>query len=204
MRRWLVAAAALILGVGTSAVLLLVAPSRDSIEAYATARDLPAGALIDSGAIQLERVSAAGARSFLFTVGDERQLAGKRAGHDLMGGQLIQRSDLLDSRSAADRRLVFVPIKDVPSAQPGGRVDLLVLTGSPDHPSVAPFALGVEVRAQASNGLVLVVASRHAAAFVYAAASMRLAAVVAEPGAADGAETPVDSADQAMAEAAQR
>ena len=205
MKRWLVAAAALLLGGGVSAVLLVVAdPSRNSIEVYATTRDLPAGAVIDAGAIQLERVGGAVARAFLFTIGDEGQLTGKRAGHDLVSGQLIQRSDLLDSRSSADRRLVFVPIKDVPSTGPGGRVDLLMLNGSADHPSVAPFALGVEVRAQASNGLVLVVPSRQAAAFVYAATSMRLAAVVAEAGSAGGAETPIDSADQALAEAARR
>ena len=205
MKRWLVAAAALLLGGGVSAVLLVIAdPARNSIEVYATTRDLPAGAVIDAGAMQHERVSEAGARTFLFTIGDEAQLAGKRAGHNLMAGQLIQRSDLLDSRSTADRRLVFVPIRDVPSLAPGGRVDLLVLSGSVDHPSVVPFALGVEVRTQVSNGLVLVVASRQAAAFVYAATSMRLAAVVAEPGSAGGAETPVDSADQALAEAARR
>lgn len=205
MKRWLVAAAALLLGGGVSAVLFVIAdPSRNSIEVYATTRDLPAGAVIDAGAIRLERVGAAGARAFLFTIGDERQLTGKRAGHDLISGQLIQRSDLLDSRSSADRRLVFVPIKDVPPSEPGGRVDLLVLSGSADHLAVAPFALGVEVRAQVSNGLVLVVQSSQAAAFVYAATSMRLAAVVAEPGSAGGAETPVDSADQALAEAARR
>ena len=205
MKRLLVAAGALLLGGGVSAFLLVVAdPSRNSVEVYAATRDLPAGAVIDAGAIQLERVGAAGARAFLFTIDDEAQLAGKRAGHDLMAGQLIQRSDLLDSRSAADRRLVFVPIKDVPSTEPGGRVDLLMLNGSADHPSVAPFALGVEVHAQVSNGLVLVVASTQASAFVYAATSMRLVAVVAEPGTAGGAEVPVDSADQAVVEAARK
>src|SRR5579859_5689414 len=165
MKRWLVAGAALLMGGGVSAVLLVVAdPSRDSIEAYVTTRDLPAGAVIDAGAIQVERVSAPGERALLFAIGDEGQLTGRRAGHDLMAGQLIQRSDLLESQSAADRRLVFVPLKDVPTTEPGGRVDLLVLNGGADHPSVVPFALGVEVRAQVSNGLVLVVASKQAAA----------------------------------------
>jgi hypothetical protein len=50
-----------------------------------------------------------------------------------------------------------------------------------------------------SGGLIVVVTSRQAAAFVYAANAMHLVAVIAEPGAADGAENAVSSPDQAIA-----
>ena len=202
MKRWLVAGAALLLGGVVSASFLFVAdPARNSVEAYAVARDLRAGAVIDTDSVQLERVSVASGQDLLFVVGQEGQLTGRRAGHDLQSGQLIQRSDLLAAGAAADHRLVFVPMKDAPAADPGDRVDLLVLSGSPDRPTVSTFALNVEVRAQLPNGLVLVVTSRQAPAFVYAASSMHLAAVIAEPGAAAGAESPVESTEQAIAEA---
>jgi hypothetical protein len=92
----------------------------------------------------------------------------------------------------------------VPAAGPGARVDLLVIGGTPDHPTVLPFALGVEVRAASASGLTVMVTSRQASAFVYAASAMRLVAVIAEPGAAEGAEAPISSAIEAMAAAAQR
>jgi hypothetical protein len=130
-------------------------------------------------------------------------LAGMRASHDLVSGQLIQRSDAMDSSSAVDRRLVFVPVKDVPAADPGSTVDLLVVGGTPDQPTVIPFALGVEVLSTSPNGLTLIVASRQVSAFVYAAEAMRLVAVIAEPGSAAGAEGPVSSASEAMAVVAQ-
>jgi hypothetical protein len=69
---------------------------------------------------------------------------------------------------------------------------------------VIPFALGVEVRATSASGLIVMVTSRQASAFVYAADAMRLVAVIAEPGAAEGAEVPVSSSSEAMAAAAQR
>jgi hypothetical protein len=102
-----------------------------------------------------------------------------------------------------DRRLVFVPVKDAPPAPGGSRVDLLVVDGSPDHLSVSPFALGVEVQASVSGGLVVVVSSRQAPAFVYAAVAMHLTAVIADVGAAGGAEGGISTAEQAMAVAAQ-
>jgi hypothetical protein len=51
--------------------------------------------------------------------------------------------------------------------------------------------------------MVLVVASRQAAAFVYGANAMHLVAVIAEPGAAAGSEEPVATSQQAMDMAAQ-
>jgi hypothetical protein len=93
-----------------------------------------------------------------------------------------------------------MPVKDMPAAA-GSKVDLLVVGGSADHPTVTPFAVGIEVRSTAPGGLIVVVASRQAAAFVYAANAMHLVAVIAEPGAADGAEGSISSAGEAMAAA---
>lgn len=204
MKRWLVAFAALAIGGGVSAVLLFAAnPARDAVEVYVASRDLPAGASLGADALALDRINVASGRSLLFGRGDESKLAGLQATHDLASGQLIQRSDVMASGSVADRRLVFVPVKDVPAAAAGSKVDLLVIEGTLDHPTVVPFALSVEVRSIASGGLVVVVPSKQAAAFVYAANAMRLAAVIAEPGAAGGAEGAISSPDQAMAAAAQ-
>ncbi|HZK72895.1 MAG TPA: SAF domain-containing protein [Clostridia bacterium] len=205
MKRWLLAFAALAIGGGVSAALLVIAnPNRDSAEVYVAARDLPAGAALGADALALERISVASGRSLLFGRGDEAALAGLLATHDLASGQLIQRSDVMDSSSSTDRRLVFVPLKDVPLAAAGSKVDLLVIGGTAEHPTVLPFALGIEVRSTVSDGLVLVVGSKQAAAFVYAADAMHLVAVVAEPGAAGGAETAISGPDQAMAAAAQQ
>jgi hypothetical protein len=204
-KRWLVAFAALGIGGAVSATLLVLAnPGRDAVDVYVTARDLPAGSSLGPDAVAIERMSVASRQSILFGRRDESQLAGLRASHDLVSGQLIQRSDVIDAGSAADRRLVFVPVKDVPAAAPGSKVDLLVIGGTSDHPTVIPFALGVEVRSTNAAGLTVMVTSRQASAFVYAADAMRLVAVIAEPGAADGSEGPVSSSSEAMAAAAQR
>ena len=195
------------LGIGgavSAALLILANPGRDAIDVYVATRDLPAGASLGADAIAIERMPIASRRSLVFGRGDEPRLAGLRASHDLVSGQLIQRSDVMDTRSAADRRLVFVPVKDVPAAAPGSKVDLLVIGGVPDHPTVIPFALGVEVRSSNANGLTVMVTSRQASAFVYAADAMRLVAVIAEPGAAEGAEGPVSSSTEALAAAAQQ
>ena len=55
-----------------------------------------------------------------------------------------------------------------------------------------------------SPRLVVAVPAKAAAAFVFAGATMHLAAVVVEPGAAEGAELPVATADDAMALASGR
>jgi hypothetical protein len=204
-KRWLVAFAALGIGGAVSAALLILAnPARSAIDIYVAARDLPAGASLGLDAIAIERMPVASRESLFFGRADASTLAGMRASHNLSAGQLIQRSDVMDSTSATDRRLVFVPVKDVPAADPGSKVDLLVIGGTPDHPTVIPFALGVEVRSTSPNGLTVMVTSRQASAFVYAADALHLVAVIAEPGAADGAEVPVSSASEAMAAAAQR
>lgn len=205
MKRWLMAFVAVAIGGGVSAALLVAAnPARTSVEVYVAARDLAVGATLGPDVLALERISVAAGRSHLFSRGDESQLVGRRASHDLTSGQLIQRSDVIDANVLADRRLVFVPVKDAPAAVAGSRVDLLVIGGTPDRTAVFPFALGVEVRSTVAGGLVVVVGSKSAAAFVYAGQTMHLTAVIAEPGAADGAEVPISTPDEAMATAAQR
>jgi hypothetical protein len=204
MKRWLAAFGALVIGGGVSAALLVFAnPTRGSVEAYVAAHDVPVGASMGADDIALERVSIASGHSLLFGRGDEAEISGHRASHDLTSGQLIQRSDVIDAGAFADSRLVFVPVKDAPEAGAGSKVDILVIGGTADRPTVIPFALGVEVRSAVSGGLVLVVSSRQATAFVYAADAMHLVAVIAEPGAAGGAEEAISSPDQAMAAAHQ-
>jgi hypothetical protein len=203
-RRWLVALAALVIGGGVSAAPLVMAdPARSSVEVYAAARDLPAGAALGADAVALDRVTVGSGRSLLFGRGDASALAVLRASHDLSSGQLIQRTDVMDSTSFADRRLVFLPVKDVPAAGPGSKVDILVIAGTAAQPAVVPFALGIEVRATVAGGLVVVVGTKQAAAFVYAANVMHLAAVMADAGAAGGTEGAISTPDQAMAAAAQ-
>jgi hypothetical protein len=205
MKRWLIATAALLAGGGVSAALLVAAdPSRGAVDVYAAAHDLPAGAALSTDAIQLRRVSVEGGTTFLFTRGDESRLTAMRAAHDLAAGQLIQRGDVMGSTSFADRRLVFIPLSGVPPAPAGAKVDLLLIGGSADHPTVVPFAQGVEVQAVVSGGLIVAVPAKEAAAFVFAAAGMHLAAVVAEPGTADATEVPISSVEDAMAVVAGR
>ena len=204
MRRWATALVALGLGAGVSAALLVFAnPERNAIEVYAAARDIPAGGALASDSVVLVRVSSIGLPPLLFKGGDQATLAGLHATHDLAAGQLIQRSDATTADALPDRRLVFVPVKDAPAAAAGSRVDLLVVDGSPDHLSVSPFALGVEVQGSVAGGLVVVVSSRQAPAFVYAAVAKHLVAVIAGAGAAGGAEGGVSTAEQAVAVAAQ-
>jgi hypothetical protein len=199
MKRWLIASAALLAGGGVSAALLVAAdPSRSAMDVYAAAHELPAGAALTTDAIQLKRVSVAGGAAFLFMRGDESRLTAMRAAHDLTTGQLIQLSDVMGATSFADRRLVFIPLSGVPPAPAGAKVDLLLIGGSADHPTVVPFALGVEVQASVSGGLIVAVPAKEAAAFVYAAAGMHLAAVVAEQGTADGTEVPISSIEDAI------
>lgn len=204
MRRWATAVVALGLGAAVSAALLVFAnPERNAIEVFAAARDIPAGAALAPDSVVLVRMNSAGLPPLLFKSRDQTTLAGMHATHDLAAGQLIQRSDATTADAIPDRRLVFVPVKDAPPAAPGSRVDLLFVDGSPDHLSVSPFALGVEVQAAVAGGLVVVVSSRQAPAFVYASVAMHLTAVIAGSGAAGGSEGGVSTVEQAVALAAQ-
>jgi hypothetical protein len=204
MRRWVTALLALTLGVGVSAALLVFAnPDRNAVEVYAAARDIPAGAALTSDSVVLVRMNGTGLSPLLFINGDAPKLANLRTTHDLAAGQLIQRTDATSQDTLADRRLVFVPVKDAPPAAPGSSVDLLAVDGSPDHISVSPFALGVEVQASVAGGLVVAVSSKQAPAFVYAAVAMHLIAVISSGGTGSGGEGAVSTQEQAMAVAAQ-
>lgn len=205
MKKWLPAAVALMVGGGVSVTLLVMtSPDRGMTQVYAAAQDVHAGDALNPQSLTLVRVNAAIARGGLFGRAEAASLTGARATHDLFAGQLIQRGDVSGNDSIADKRLVFIPIKDVPPAPAGSTVDLLVVNDTPGHISVAPFALGVEVRAAVSGGLIVAVSSEQATAFVYATHAMNLTAVVAEPGTAAGAEGAISSPDQALAVAGQR
>jgi hypothetical protein len=200
MKNWMVAVVAIAMGAAVSAALLVLTnPSRNQVEVYALSRDVSAGRLIDVDALRLEPVVLDAGHGSLFTRGDEALLAGVRAAHDLAAGQLLQRLDVAAARAVSDERLVLLPIKDAPPALPGQRVDLFVIGGTADNPSVVPFALGVEVRAVVTGGLVVGVPAKQATAFADAAEVMRLIAVVAAAGAPPVSEPPIATADQAMA-----
>ena len=203
MKNWLIAGLALALGVGVSAALLVFGnPARDEIEVYAVARDVSAGTAVTPDALRLVAVMLPDGASSLFPKGST-DLHSARAAHDLVAGQLLQRADVLQGSESADVRLVFIPVKDAPPATTGARVDLLVISGTSDHPAVVPFALGVEVRGVVPGGFIVAVTSRQAPAFVYAAEVMRLVAVIADPGSTPGNEEPVGAPDQALAVASQ-
>jgi hypothetical protein len=204
MKNWMVSVIAIAMGVAVSAALLVLTnPSRSQVEVFALARSVAAGDLITSDAVRLEPVVATSSTTSLFTEDGASQLGGARAAHDLLAGQLLQRSDIADPSSLLDSRLVFVPVKDAPPAVAGQKVDLFIIGGTADSPAVIPFALGVEVRAVVTGGLVVSVPSKQATAFVYAGEVLRLVAVVADAGAPAGAEPPIATSAQAIAAVAE-
>src|SRR5260370_40153730 len=153
-KRWLVALAALVAGGGVSAALLVFAdPTRGAVDVYTAARDLPAGASMSTDAIQHKRCSIEGGAAQLFTVGEESRLSVLRAAHDIPAGQLIQRGDVMSATSVSDRRLVFVPVGQLPVMSPGARVDLLVIAATAAHPTDVPFALRAEGQGAVSGVL---------------------------------------------------
>jgi hypothetical protein len=200
MKSWIVALAALGLGGLVSAALIVFTnPDRERVDVYALARSVASGSEVTRDALRLEPVVMPDGIDTLFTSGDESRLHGAHAAHDLIAGQLLQKTDLAAPAVTADERLVFLPVKDAPPAASGSQVDLLIIGGTPDRPAVIPFALGVNVREVVPGGYVVAVPSRQAPAFVYAAETMRLIAVIAAPGASAGNEAPVAAPDQATA-----
>src|SRR5260370_38644947 len=139
---------------------------------------------MSTAAHQLKRVSIEGGAAQLCPVGEGSRLSVLRAAHGIPAGQLIQRGDVMSATSVSDRRLVFVPVGQLPVMSPGARVDLLLIAGTADHPTVVPFALGVEVQGAVSGGLVVAVPAKEVAALLFSAAPMRLPAVGVETGAA--------------------
>ncbi len=199
MKRWLVACIALGVGGAVTAALLIVTnPSRNTVAVYVAAKDVPAGAVLGADSLVLAQVQSVADPAMVFGRHDGATLAALHATHDLESGQLIQHSDVAAATSVSDGRLVFVPLKDVPPVSPGSKVDLYFVDSGPGGATVQPFATGVEVRGAVSGGLVVVVSSPEAAAFVYAATNMQLVAAVAEPGAAPAAAVAVATRDQAV------
>ena len=204
MKNWLVAGLALGLGIAVSAALLVFGnPARDEVQVYSLARDVAAGTSLGGDSLRLVAALLPDGTASLFRQADAGELRGALAGHDLVAGQLLQRADVVTVAASADIRLVFLPVKDAPPAAPGSKLDLLYITGPPDHPAVAPFALGVVVRAAVTGGFIVAVSSRRAAAYVYAAQAMQLVAIVATAGAPAGSEEPIGAPDQALAVASQ-
>ena len=197
--RWLLPIAAILAGCCVSAALLLYTnPDAGTVELYVAAHDLPAGAALNPAALRLQRMRLDVPARLVFARGTERELGRGRAAHDLSGGQLIQRSDVGPLAEVSDRRLVWLGLKDVPAAAAGDRIDLLLVSGTGEGAAIAPLALNLQVRAVQGGGLVVSAPSRQAGALVYAAANLRLAAVVAEPGSGRGQEVPISSLEQAQ------
>jgi hypothetical protein len=103
------------------------------------------------------------------------------------------------ARTEAADALVAMPIKDLPPVRAGDRVDLFALTGGGDHLSAQPFAWSVRVAAVSADGLILHVPSRLELAFVYAAAALRMAAVLTTASVPPAGAAPITSPEQALA-----
>jgi hypothetical protein len=193
----LVATAALGAG-GLVAGTLIVytgAQARAQDQVFVTVRDVPAGALFEPDALRVDLVRLEADSAAVLGPSSSRLVFSARAAHDLVAGQLVQRSDLANADAGPDRRRILVPVKDAPPVATGDRVDLLLLSAG----AVAPFALNLEVVASAPNGLIVSAPSRTATALVWAAESGHLVAVVADPGARRGEEPAVGSLEQAEA-----
>ncbi len=199
MKRWLVALLALLLGGGTAAVLLVVAnPDAGTERVLAAAHDVPAGAALDSSALEVLTVRLGAAGALAFAAEAAGRLEGLRTTHALFAGQVIQRSDVSsgETRQPAALRSLVVPVRSAPPLAAGDRVDLLAITGTGGSTSVVPFATGLLVRAQLSGALVVAVDPAQAGALAYAGVTTPLVAVAASGTA--GGEPPVSTMQQAQ------
>ena len=202
MRRWLVAVLALVLGAGTAGVLLVaVNPDAGSERVFAAARDLPAGAPLDDGSLRLVLVRLGPAAGLAYGQASEGELLSLRTTHELMQGQVIQRSDVAPAVAAASLRAVFVPVRSAPPLNAGDHVDLLAVTGPANSAVVVPFATGLLVRAQVGGAVIVAVDPAQAGALAYAGVTTPLIAVATSGG--SGGEQPVATIEQAEALARQ-
>ena len=200
MRRILVAAAALAAAAAVSGGLLAatagVGAGRDF---YVVAHDVPAGAPVTPDLLRVARLQLGEAGATVVGAREPALLDHAVAAHDLHAGQLLERADLASSGGAAvDRRAVLLPLKDFPPVGPGGRIDLLAVTGPPDRLVVTPVAAGLEVKSLQPSGVVVLVPAHQASALVFVASGLRLVAVVADPGARGGDEPAIATTDQAL------
>jgi len=193
-----VAAAALVAGGLVTGALLLYtgAQARATDEVYVAVRDVPAGAPLAPDSLRLDRMRLGTAGGAVLGPAAARLIFASRAAHDLVAGQLVQRSDLATAESGPDRRRVLLPVKDAPPVSPGDRVDLLLLLNGG---AVVPFFFNLEVVSTQPAGLVVSAPSRAATALVWASQGGRLVAVAADPGARRGDESAVASLEQALA-----
>lgn len=198
MRRWLVALLALVLGGGTAAVLLVAAnPDAGTERVYAAARDLPAGAPVDAGSLQVVTVRLGSAAGLAFAESAGSALIGLHTTHELLAGQVIQRSDVGAAASLVALRSVVVPVRSAPPLVAGDHIDLLAVTGAPGSATVVPFAAGLLVRSQVTGAVVVAVDPAQAGALAYAGVTSSLIAVQASGG--SGGEQPVATIEQAEA-----
>ncbi|HEX6488370.1 MAG TPA: SAF domain-containing protein [Candidatus Dormibacteraeota bacterium] len=197
MKRWLIALLALLLGGGTAAVLLVAAnPDAGTEQVLAAAHDVPSGAALDPGALQVLTVRLAQATPLAYPAGATAQLRGLRTTHSLLAGQVIQHSDVTAAQAAGPAlRTLVVPVRSAPPLAPGDRVDLLIIEGAGGTTAVLPFASGLLVRAQLSGSIVVAVDPAQAGALAYVGVTTPLIAVAATDGA--GGEPPVSTVQQA-------
>lgn len=201
LRRISVAVVALLVGVAVSAGLLAyVRSAAGARSVLAVTRDLPAGGSLTADLLRpvqaaVDPAQAAG----LFAAAERSRVIGSRAEHQLSAGQLLERGDVQPAGTEAAGSLVAVPVKDLPPIRAGDRVDLFALVGSGDRLSAQPFAWSVLVAAVTTDGLVLQVPSRQELAFVYAAGTMQLAAVLTTAPAPPAGSAPISSPEQALA-----
>jgi hypothetical protein len=202
MRRWLVALLALVLGGGTAAVLLVAAnPDAGTERVLAAAHGVPAGATLDAGAVQPVTVRLGAAAALAFPESAASDVVGQRTTHELMAGQVIQRSDVGPATATAALRSVYVPVRSAPPLAAGDHVDLLAVTGPAGSAVVVPFATGLLVRAQVGGAVIVAVDPAQAGALAYAGVTTSLIAVQASGG--SGGEQPVGTIEQAEALARQ-
>ena len=106
LRRWVVAGAAALAGTAVAVTLLLYGGAEPPGDQYLVlASDLPAGTVLASGSLRYERLRLGVAARSAYPSASERTVLGRRTGHDLLAGQLLQRADLLPEAGARDRDL---------------------------------------------------------------------------------------------------
>jgi hypothetical protein len=200
LRKLAVAAIALLVGIAAAAGLLAYSSFGGSTRTFfAAARDLPAGVPVTADSIQPVRAALDDAQaSAAYGYGDRARLLGALTRHELAAGQLIQHGDVEAAGGSGGSALVALPVKDLPPLRAGDHVDLFALVGSADKLVAEPFAWSVPVAAVTPSGLVLRVGERQELAFVYAAGTMRLAAVLSGSPQPSGGAGSISSPEQAL------
>ncbi|HVB76818.1 MAG TPA: hypothetical protein VNI34_03290 [Candidatus Nitrosotalea sp.] len=197
-RRLAVVVVALLSGLAVSAGLLVgIAPPAKQAGYVIVSRDVPAGAPLGGGVLELRRGPLTA--DLLATAASPAAIgeaAKMYATHQLISGQLLQRADLTRTLGAGTR-LVYLPLSGLPPVAAGQRVDLLLAVTAGSDTGVTPFAQGVLVTRVEATGLVLAVSPEAAPAFVYASLNEHLVALGEAEGSAS--EPSVQTLSQALA-----